>query len=35
MFKAGFVIGIVLGVVIYFVTVWLLPVLGKLTWLYT
>ena len=31
MFKTGLIIGIILGVVIYFVTVWLLPILGKLT----
>ncbi len=34
-FKAGLIIGIILGVVIYFITVELLPVLAKLTWIYT
>jgi hypothetical protein len=34
-YKTGIGIGILLGVLIYFLTIWLLPVLGKLTWVFT
>jgi hypothetical protein len=34
-YKTGIVVGIFLGIFIYFLTIWLLPVLGKLTWLFT
>lgn len=34
-FKKGIFAGIILGIVLYFITVWALPLLGKLTWLYT
>jgi len=34
-YKTGICVGIVLGIVIYFVTIWLLPVLGKLKWVFT
>jgi hypothetical protein len=34
-YKIGIFVGIVLGIVIYFVTIWLLPVLGKLKWVFT
>jgi len=34
-YKAGIGIGILLGILIYFLTIWLLPVLGKLTWVFT
>jgi tetrahydromethanopterin S-methyltransferase subunit G len=34
-YKIGIFVGIVLGIVIYFVTIWLLPALGKLKWVFT
>jgi hypothetical protein len=34
-YKIGILVGIVLGIVIYFATIWLLPVLGKLKWVFT
>jgi hypothetical protein len=34
-YKIGIVVGIFIGIFIYFLTIWLLPVLGKLTWLFT
>jgi phage shock protein PspC (stress-responsive transcriptional regulator) len=34
-YKLGIVVGIGFGILIYFIAIWLLPVLGKLTWLYT
>jgi hypothetical protein len=34
-YKIRIFVGIVLGIVIYFVTIWLLPVLGKLKWVFT
>jgi hypothetical protein len=34
-YKTGIGIGILLGILIYFLTIWLLPVLGKLTWVFT
>ena len=34
-YKIGIVVGIFLGIGIYFVTIWLLPVLGKLKWVLT
>jgi tetrahydromethanopterin S-methyltransferase subunit G len=34
-YKIGILAGIVLGIVIYFLTIWLLPVLGKLKWVFT
>jgi hypothetical protein len=34
-YKLGIFVGILLGIVIYFVTIWLLPVLGKLKWVFT
>jgi len=34
-YKAGIGIGILLGILIYFLTIWLLPILGKLTWVFT
>jgi hypothetical protein len=34
-YKLGIGAGIILGLVIYFVTIWLLPILGKLKWVFT
>jgi tetrahydromethanopterin S-methyltransferase subunit G len=34
-YKIGILAGIVLGIVIYFVTIWVLPFLGKLKWVFT
>jgi hypothetical protein len=34
-YKIGIGVGILLGIFIYFLTIWLLPVLGKLTWVFT
>lgn len=34
-YKIGIVVGIFIGIVIYFVTIWLLPVLGKFKWVFT
>jgi hypothetical protein len=34
-YKSGIGLGILLGILIYFLTIWLLPVLGKLTWVFT
>jgi hypothetical protein len=34
-YKAGIGIGILVGILIYFLTIWLVPVLGKLTWVFT
>jgi len=34
-YKYGIVVGVILGILAYFLTVWLLPALGKLTWLFT
>jgi hypothetical protein len=34
-YKLGIGSGIILGIVIYFVTIWLLPILGNLRWVFT
>jgi hypothetical protein len=34
-YKLGIGAGVVLGILIYFVTIWLLPILGKLKWVFT
>jgi len=34
-YKLGIGAGIILGIVIYFFTIWLLPILGKLKWVFT
>jgi len=34
-YKIGIFVGIILGIVVYFLVVFALPVLGKLPWLFT
>ena len=34
-YKKGVFVGIILGIVVYFLVVFALPILGKLTWLFT
>jgi len=34
-FKIGICAGVPLGVALYFASVWLLPIMGKWTWIYT
>jgi len=34
-FIFGFIVGIIIGIAGYFVTIWILPHLSKLTWLFT
>jgi len=33
-YKAGIYAGIVLGVAVYFLVVWALPILGRLNWMF-